>query len=948
MDFEAFLNEMRSSPVYRKQIVHSHIQPERDPCYSDTRAPLTAGCSAFLESRGIAKLYRHQAEAIDAAREGSDALIVTGTASGKSLCYQIPLLEMIERQPESRALLLYPTKALAQDQYQAFGRALQSLGASHALVGVFDGDTPANMRRKLRDEARLILTNPDMLHAALMPQHARWADLIRRLRYVVVDEVHAYSGLFGSNAANLFRRLARVCNHYGSHPTFIACSATVGNPDELASKLTGREFSLIDSDGSPRGKKTFIFWNPPRIRATRFRSRRSANVEAQELMTELIRARIPTITFSKAKVTAELIYRYVVESLERLEPPLARKVTPYRGGYLPEERREIERRLFSGELIGVSTTPALELGIDVGGLDASIIVGYPGTLASFFQQAGRAGRRDRESLAILVAVDTSINQYIMNHPEYVFGRPVERSVLDPDNPYVLAGQLRCAAFELPIDETELQLFGKRAGTVLDVLTEQKKLNKVGTKWYHASDDIPQHDVGLRDFPDHSVEIIDVETSQIIGEMEKYDAQAMLHPDAIYLHQGETFLVLDLDLERYLCYVQKVVVDYYTQPLGGTDVHHIDQPLRERDFGIARAYFGEVTSYFKNVEFERIHFYSLDAISRHPLNLPTYQLETQALWLTPSEELIRQIIAEGLDVHRGLMGIGYATRMILPLFVACETSDFSHSSCTAVNAAWHTVFVYERYPHGLGFTEKAFEMLSELLPVVRDRIRNCECSSGCPCCVGKPLRSFSTWNIERGEGSIPSKKAALRILDAVIGDGSRLHVQDLDSLGQTDAEREALIERSLRRRLERMGDPDVFHPVDPNPEVGFPAVDKEAITTDSDIARRALKRMRLEKNEASVEGKLRALHRWRLRTPEFLKGPEGQDIDPSEGTPDGIRQSQVGPVTPGGTPGDSSRIANIPAPEHADLEHERVRKPPDIRLGDSIAGRARRMRGRRNN
>lgn len=796
------------------------------------------------------------------------------------------------------------------------------------LTGVFDGDTPAAMRRKLRDEASIILTNPDMLHAGLLPQHTRWAEFLRHLKYVVVDELHTYGGLFGSNAANLFKRFERVCEHYGSRPQFVFCSATIANPVDIARKLTGREPVLIDQDGSPRGAKTYVFWNPPRVRQRRLKTRRSANVEAHELMTDLVRSQVPTIAFSKAKVTAELIYRYVVESLEKLAPPLAKKIAPYRGGYLAEDRREIERKLFSGELLGVSTTPALELGIDIGGLDASIIVGYPGTLAGFFQQAGRAGRRDRESLVILVAIDTSVNQYVMNHPEYIFGRPIERLVIEPENPYILSGHLRCAAYELPISEAEAGSFGEHARLVLDVLTEQHKLNKVGDKWYHASDDVPQHEVSLRDICDKNVAIIDIDTGRVIGELNKYDAQPIIHPDAIYMHQGDTYLVLELDLDRMICHVKKVDVDYYTQPLGGTDVHHIDQPLRECEFGTGKAYFGEVTSYFRNTEFEKIHFYTLDAVSRHPLKLPTWQLQTMAFWITPPEDLVREMIADGFDVHRALMGIGYATRMILPLFIQCETLDFSHSSCTAINAPWHTMFIYERYPHGLGFTEQAFAILGDVILAVRDRIKTCDCTNGCPCCVGKPLRAFSTWNTERGEASIPSKRSALRLLDGLIGDGSNLRTPQSDHLTLNDDEKRALLERGIRRRLEKLGDPEVFHPIDPQPQVGFPEVEKPAATTDADVARRAFKRLRLEKGaqKASQEdGKLSAHHEWGefWNPPDYLKRPEGMGIAPSDGTPSGITRAKLGPESASAAPQDTSRLTKegdgVP---QDDLAHER--------------------------
>ena len=482
MDVEHFLDDVRMSPGYAGQMVYVREVPAREARFTDTVQPFPPAVQAMLAKRGIDRLYTHQAQAIDLARDGRSTLIVTGTASGKTLCYVVPIIEMLLADPANRALLLFPTKALSQDQFKGFAGALAAAGISRALAGVYDGDTPATTRRKLRDHGSVVFTNPDMVHAALMPQHARWAEFLAHLRLVVLDELHVYSGIFGSNMTNLLRRFLRLCGHYGSDPQIIACSATIGNPRQLAEGLTGKPIELIDDDGSPRGRRTYVFWNPPRIRATDWRSRRSANVEAHELMAMLVQRGVPTITFSKAKMTAEMIHRYVCETLQKTMPQLVKKLSPYRGGYLPEERREIERRLFSGELLGVSTTPALELGIDVGGLDASILVGYPGTLASFFQQSGRAGRQDRDALVLLVGLDTSVNQYVMSHPEYVFGRPIEQAVIDPDNPFVITGHLRCATHELALDDAETGRFGPHAAMVLKVLQDNLKVKHIDGRW----------------------------------------------------------------------------------------------------------------------------------------------------------------------------------------------------------------------------------------------------------------------------------------------------------------------------------------------------------------------------------------------------------------------------------------------------------------------------------
>ncbi len=846
VDFEEFLERIRQSADYRGQIAYVHRVAACRARYAEPVEPLSGASGRMLAAMGLERLYLHQARALDAVRGGRDILVTTATASGKTLCYLLPIIEALEREPGARVLAIYPTKALSQDQWRVFERARVGAGLDRALFGVVDGDTPSAQRRRFRDQAAVVITNPDMLHAAIMPQHPRWADFFARLRYVVVDELHTYTGLLGANVANLFRRLGRLCRHYGSAPRFLASSATIANPAELARKVLGRRVELIDDDGSPSGPRTYVLWNPPRVRATRWRSRRSANVEAQELMAALVEAGVPTITFSKAKVTAELIYRYVREALG---PALAEKVAPYRGGYLAAERRQIEKRLFEGQLMGVSTTPALELGIDIGELDASIVVGYPGTLASFFQQSGRAGRRDRPSLVILVALDTTINQYIVRHPEYLFGRPVEEGVVQADNPYVVMNHLRCAAHELPLADGETETFGPHARLALEVLESERKVYRDAERglWFHSAPEVPQHEVSLRDYADRTVAIVDVSDGEkVIGQLNKFDAPPIIHPEAIYLHRGQTYYVEDLDLERAIARVRPVEVDYYTQPLGGTDVDHIDHPLRERPFGAGKVCFGEVTVHFRNDAYERIHFHSLDAISVHGIRMPVLYMETTAFWLVPSEEVCRRVLAAGLDPHAGCRGIGYATRMALPLFVRCDTLSFSHS-VGAANAPWQAIFVYERYPLGLGFTERAYEIAGRLMPAVLDHIRQCDCDDGCPCCVGKPLRQYATWNVERYEGSIPSKAAAIMVLEGLLGDGSRLDEPEAAGLGH-DHQR-LILERSLRRRLQRHGEPLIAYPhhhFEPRPAAGYPEPEPRERLKDSDVARRAFRRLRQAK------------------------------------------------------------------------------------------------------
>lgn len=932
MDIKAFLDELRGSPGYGGQMVYVREEPARPARFADPAKPLPDPVQKALRARGIGRLYVHQARALDLSREGRNVLVTTGTASGKSLCYVLTALEALIADPQARVLMLFPTKALCQDQFRGFARMLDAAGMGDVLAGVYDGDTPGAMRRRLRDRGSVIFSNPDMLHAALMPQHGRWAEFLGRMRLLVVDELHVYSGIFGSNAANLFRRFFRVCRHYGSDPQVAACSATIANPLELAERVLARPFELVDEDGSPRGRRFYAFWNPPRIRAGDYRSRRSANVEAHELMAALIERGVPTIAFSKAKMTAEMIHRYVCEKLGQEAPHLVGKVTPYRGGYRPEDRREIERRLFAGELIGVSATRALELGIDVGALDASILVGYPGTLASFFQQGGRAGRQDRDALVVLIGLDTSVNQYVMSRPDYLFGRPVEEGVVDAENPFVLLGHLRCATHELPLADEEAQAFGPQATTVLDVLEANRKVHHLNGRWYHSASETPQHEVSLRDCADANVLIEDADTGEVLGEVNKFDAPPILHPDAIYMHLGDTYRVLKLDLEKNVATVKRVEVDYYTQPLGGTDVHHVDHLLRRKRFGTGTACWGEVTAYFNTYGYEKVHFYSLDAASRHRLELPTFVLETMAFWLVPPEGLMEEARNAGLDAHSGLRGVGYATRMLLPAFMTCDTLDFSHSIGSA-NSEWNAIFVYERYPLGLGFTEKAYERLHEIMPAVLSAIERCDCQDGCPCCVGKPLRQYATWNVERGEASIPSKASALLILRGLLGDGKGLERPDGASLTDSDADRALRLEAALRRRLERMREPQVFHAIEPRVRAGYPEAQPAGELAGADVAQRAEKR--------------RGFHRELCRRLALRIESDGLPPEaPTKPAPPGmIKKGTNKPPThfPGRPPAAGSpRSTGQAEPEpHPAAGAEK----PVVRAGDSLAARARRLKRR---
>ena len=958
MNVEGFINEIRQDPRYADQVVHVHKVDPCPPSYAPSDHELSPKMAQTLSAMNIQRLYSHQAEAIRFAEQGHDVLITTGTASGKTLCYTLPLIETLYADPGAKALLLFPTKALCQDQFKGFSTVLEAAGLSDRMAGVFDGDTPSGLRRKLRDHASVIFSNPDMIHAVLMAQHARWAAFLGQLRMIVLDELHTYSGIFGSNMALVLRRFFRLCRHYGSVPQIVACSATIANPKELADQLTERQFQVIDRDGSPRGAKTYVFWNPPKVRRGDWRSRRSANVEAHELMAKLIERNVPTITFSKAKMTAEVIQRYVSDQLRRTAPGKAPRVATYRGGYQPEERREIEGRLFNGELLGVSTTRALELGIDVGSLEACIIVGYPGTRAAFFQQAGRAGRTEEASVVFLVGLDTSVNQYVMSSPDYVFGRSIEQAVIDPDNPFVATGHVRCAAYEMPISDEEAGMFGPHAEMVLRVLSENMKLKKIDHSWYHAASETPNHEVSLRNYADANVAIHDVDTGAVLGEVNKYDAEPIVHPGAVYMHRGETYIVLNLDLDRRLAQVKRQEVDYYTQPLGGTDIHHIDNRLREKDFGTGKAYWGEVTADFNTHGYEKIHFYSLDSFAAEDVALPTLVLETMAVWIVPPEGLMEEVRLAGLDAGNGLRAIGYATRMLLPLFMTCDTLDFSHS-IGCVNAPWNTIFIYERYPHGLGFTLKVYDLLDRIMPRVLDNIKQCTCKKGCPCCVGKPLRQYATWDVQRGEASIPKKAPAIMILEGLLSDRTNLVQEDQHTLTGTEPASNLRLEQALRRRLERMREPEVFHPIDPLPQVrtGYPDAEEEQDLAKPDVAKRQERRRDFDRNLQRRIAKRIAIDK--LPAPgagdsslEIAKPGERTVPPPGSG---GRRGAVVRPTDFGTRPGPPGAADKEPVPdqriqlrggsgnrtgERGRGEERRDHEERPLVLGDTLAARAR--------
>ncbi len=769
MTITEFLKKLTLDRDYDGQIAHVETVPAREAQYGDLASPIPGVLAGALAETGVERLYSHQVDAIDAIRAGENVVVVTGTASGKTLCYDIPVIGRLLEEPDAKALFLYPTKALAQDQLKGLLRLAELDPELTELIrtGTYDGDTSRHTRRKLRDEANIILSNPDMLHAGILPYHPKWNRFFKDLRYVVIDEIHTYRGIFGSNVGNVIRRLRRVCEHYGSSPQFICSSATIANPQELAESMTGLPVRVVDNDGSPRGKKYFVFWNPPFLDIAQM-ERRSTNVEGHTLMAKLIADGFQTIAFGRARVVAELIYRYAKDTLRRMRPEYAEKIKPYRGGYLPTERREIERKLFSGELMGVASTNALELGIDVGSLDAAVIVGFPGTIASTWQQAGRAGRASDESVAFLVGYNDPIDQYLMRHGEYFFEQNPENAVIDPENRYILSKHLRAAAFELPLRDADSELFGELTAPITEILEDLGELSDVEGRRYWSSTEHPARQAGLRTISDDTFTIVDAANENtVIGAVDAISAPELVYPEAIYLHEGETYLVRELDTEQKIAYVEKREVDYYTQPVLESSIR-IVAPRKEREWAGNRVFFGDATVTWLTSAFKKIKFYQLDSIGWCNLDLAPQHLETGALWFIPDKDVMDEVRAAGLNPVEGLVGIRNIAISVLPLFSMCDRRDIG-GIVDSSNTGLPTMFIYDRFEGGLGFAERGFNRIGELLRGSLELVSECGCEDGCPSCVGLPiLRPAIHQDPDTGGAwPIPDKESARLLLEKLL-------------------------------------------------------------------------------------------------------------------------------------------------------------------------------------
>ncbi len=754
MNSSVFLQYLIGQPGYRGQIAHIEHIPRREASYGELDRPVVADLQRRLDQHGLSPLYSHQAEAVNCALRGKNVMVATSSASGKTLCYNIAVVEALLTEKGARALYLFPTKALAQDQL----RGLQELFGSELFraeqFATFDGDTPYDERAEIRRRARIVLTNPDMLHIGILPNHQSWSRLLRNLRYVVVDEAHIYRGVFGSHVAGVLRRLRRLCEYHGSSPQFICCSATIANPGEHAERLAGLPFRVVDNDGSPHGGKDFAFWNPPIIDEAKS-ARRSANSEATHLFTELVSHNIRSLTFARSRRLTELIYTYSRQSLAETSPAVAGRIKAYRAGYLPQERRQIEQELFSGQLLGVVATTALELGIDIGDLEGTVLTGYPGSIASTWQQAGRSGRGRDESVSFLIGLENPLDQYFMRHPDYFFGRNFENALINPDNPYILRGHLLCAAWELPLRGYDDKFFGSRLAQEITELEAQGVLRQRQGRWYLLPTmDYPAQSINIRSTSGENFDLVDTSTDSLLETVDATVAFFQVHPGAIYLHQGESYLVTELDLASRTAYAVTTDVTYYTQARDITDLSII-RVITSKSCGQVKVCLGEVEVTTTVVGFKKKAQFTEEVIGEEPLDLPPYHFPTIALWFDLPEKAVARLEKAQLDYAGGLHAAEHAAIAILPLFALCDRNDIG-----GVSTPFHPdtgkaqIFIYDAHPGGIGIAERGFELIGELWQATLKAITECPCLEGCPSCIQSP---------KCGNNNEPLDKKAAEIL-----------------------------------------------------------------------------------------------------------------------------------------------------------------------------------------
>ena len=722
---------------------------------------------AALEQRGVQQLYTHQAEAFDHVAAGRQVVVTTPTASGKTLCYNLPVLDRILKNPAARALYLFPTKALAQDQMAELHELAGAIGAVGDLgaepgepIGVhtYDGDTPQDARRTIRTRAHIVLSNPDMVHSGILPHHPRWAKLFENLHFIVIDELHAYRGVFGSHLTNVLRRLRRICRHYGSNPQFICSSATIANPAELAERLAEQPFALVDKSGAPRGEKYFVFVNPPVVNRE-LGIRRSYVAEARRVAGEFLRRNLQVIVFAQSRTTTEILTTYLKEDFEDV-PGMPERIRGYRGGYLPLRRREIEKGLRAGQVRGVVSTNALELGIDIGALDVCVMAGYPGTIASTWQRAGRAGRRTGQSAAVMVASSAPIDQFVARHPSFFFDASPEHALVNPDNLHILVDHVKCAAFELPF--TTEESYGQvNVQEVLGVLQESGLVHRSGSEdsegqWHWTSESYPANAVSLRSVSSDNFVITDHTSGpKVIGETDFGSALSTLHPKAIYMVEGRIYQVEELDFVGRKAHVREVDCDYYTTAITYTKVTLLDRFAAD---AANVAQHGEVHVVSRVVGFKKIRFQTNENVGSGELDLPEQQMHTTSYWLEVPQAVVHALPYATDDRRDGVLGLAFAMKQVAQLLLMCDARDLGLSVNAGETDGDDTprIFLYDAYPGGIGFSAPLWGMQAELLSKTSALIAGCPCDTGCPACVG-PI----------GETGPLAKRVALRILEHLL-------------------------------------------------------------------------------------------------------------------------------------------------------------------------------------
>ncbi len=756
MSVSEVLEALRRDEALRRRIRAWRVLPAREAQWAEFPDALHPRWRTALQRMGIQRLYSHQRQAFDAVHQGKHVLLITPTASGKTLAYNLPVVNRLLQDPQARALYVFPTKALAQDQVAVL-RELERALETDLQAHTYDGDTPRDLRKTIRDEGRIVVTNPDMLHKAILPHHPAWMHLFQGLRFVVVDEIHAYRGVFGSHVANVFRRLQRILKHYGAQVQFLATSATIGNPREHVQNLLGQEFFVVDQSGAPQGRKHFLFWTPPLV-DPEHGIRANYLEETYRLARFLYEHGVKTIVFARSRLNVEVLLEKLRKALVQ-RPDHGQRIASYRGGYLPRERRAIEEGLRRGQIHLVVSTNALELGVDIGSLDAAVLAGYPGTIASTWQQAGRAGRRQGESLAILVTTAAPVDQFLAEHPEYLFEVSPEHALIDPDNLLILMQHLKCAAFELPFHEGE-RFGGTEVTPLLTFLEEQGVLYKSGGRYHWTSEHFPADEFSLRTVSEENFVVVDQTggRSRIIGEVDFHSAPMLLHPHAIYLHGGQQYEVKRLDYTERKAYVQQVSVEYYTDALDYTRVRVLE-PFEEDARPPVLSRYGDVLVTRKVVGFKKVRMTTFENVGFGRVHLPEDEMHTTAFWLTLEPPVFQPLGLDRRDLELGLWGLLHLFRSLAPLFLMCDPGDLGVHLGTE-RGTWATepsnplprpsdespegaaspefqptLYVYETFPGGTGLAEGFFEQRARILQASLDRLRSCGCERGCPSCVG---------------------------------------------------------------------------------------------------------------------------------------------------------------------------------------------------------------------